>query len=166
MSVIGASLQISFQICQSAVCVFYRRKMMNLRKNSIFYRSMSQQTLKFYLPSPSTEQATSYAAVAARQHDAPNLPERIIQSEVPFTPVRNGAWQINKKSFLPISTYNSFKRRRREPWDENHRRFYCERPANGILWEESIQQEEVVYVRLTFGWHHSSLWRGNQSGRH
>ncbi|ORD93318.1 hypothetical protein ECANGB1_208 [Enterospora canceri] len=70
--------------------------------------------------SPSTEQATSYAAVAARQNDAPSLPERVIQGEVPFTPVRNGARQINKKSFLPVSTYNSFKILMKEEEEEDH----------------------------------------------
>ena len=50
--------------------------------------------------SPSTEQAISYAAVAARQHDAICLPEHVIQWKVPFTPVRNGARIINKKIFL------------------------------------------------------------------
>ena len=49
--------------------------------------------------SPSTEQVTSYAAVAARQNDAPSLPEQV-GKEVPFTPVRNGARQIIKKNVL------------------------------------------------------------------
>ena len=50
--------------------------------------------------SPSTEQAISYAAVAAIQHDAASLPECVIQGEVPFIPVRNGAQRISKKIFL------------------------------------------------------------------
>ena len=45
--------------------------------------------------SPSKDQTTSYAAVTARQHDAASLPERVIQGEVPFTPVRNGALCLN-----------------------------------------------------------------------
>ena len=104
MSVMDASLQISFQIRQSAVCVFYGRKMMNLRKKIDILQEFVTANVGILPPlSPSTDQATSYAAVAARQHDAASLPERVIQEEVPFTPVRNGARQINKKKISYLS---------------------------------------------------------------
>ena len=59
--------------------------------------------------SPPTDQSTSYAAVAATKHDAVSLPECVIPGKVSFIQVRNGARRTNNKSFLPLTTYNSFK---------------------------------------------------------
>ena len=59
--------------------------------------------------SPTTDQTKSYAAVADSKQVAVSLPRRVIQGELPFILIRNGWWRTSNKSFLPITSYSSFK---------------------------------------------------------
>ena len=55
----------------------------------------------------SPEAAVTYAAAAAAPHPTPAAPTSSPDQDTPFTEVKNGG-RPKTKSFLPISTYNSF----------------------------------------------------------
>ena len=68
---------------------------------------------------PPTDQSTNHTAIAATKKDIVSLLKRVLQGEVPFIPVGNGARRTNNKSFLSITTYNNFKILTEEE-EENH----------------------------------------------